>query len=150
MNHCGRRSLSPIPEWAQTLGFSFTIKYCWINSKMEDCQTSQCEIHQAPPFHSLNIWGGSSHLWSNHSGTGNLALKKQCIHFRLCEARATWDSTVIGTFGSPVHYKEEKLSSTAMKHSPVPHFKQIIYSVHQEKQALMRRHGDVEKRNTVF
>lgn len=40
-----------------------------------------------------------------------------------------------GTFGSPFHYKEEKLRSTAMRHPPVLHFKQeIIYSVHQEKQ----------------
>lgn len=58
-HHSGGPPLTLTPEWAETLGFSSTIKYCWINSKKYECQTSQCETHQAPPFHTLNNWGGS-------------------------------------------------------------------------------------------
>ena len=58
-HHSGGPPLTLTPEWAETLGFSSTINYCWINSKKYECQTSQCETHQAPPFHTLNNWGGS-------------------------------------------------------------------------------------------
>lgn len=125
-HHSGGPPLTLTPEWAETLGFSSTIKYCWINSKKYECQTSQCETHQAPPFHTLNNWGGSpiSEVIIKKQTTNK---KNQCIHFHLCETR-------------DLHSTErDTWVAVAMKDSPAPHFKQeIIYRVYLEKQLGMK------------
>lgn len=124
-HHSGGPLLTPTPEWAETLGFSSTIKYCWINSKKYECQTSQCETHQAPPIHTLNNWGGSP--ISEVIIKKQTNKKNQCIHFHLCETR-------------DLHSTErDTWVATAMKDSPAPHFKQeIIYRVCLEKQLGMK------------
>lgn len=127
--------LSPSPQWAKTLRFSLTIKYCRINCKTDERQTSQCETHQTPPFCTLNIWGGG--LISKVTAPYIIASCLNTAFTSACEKHGLHRILILleGTFGLPFHYEEEELSFMAKHHLPAPHFQQgILYRVHQEKQ----------------
>lgn len=124
-HHSGGPPLTLTPEWAETLGFSSTINYCWINSKKYECQTSQCETHQAPPFHTLNNWGGSP--------ISEVIIKKTNKQNKPVHSFPfVWNK-------GPTLYWEDTWVAVVMKDSPAPHFKQeIVYCVCLEKQLGMK------------